>query len=208
MYKNMKIGIFSGTFDPVHAGHISLALAAAQQAGLDKVYFLPERSPRRKSGVTHFAHRVAMLRLALKPYKQLEVMELPDKQFSVARTLPRLRQRLPGAELHQIIGTDMLEILAGDDSSRQWPGISEYLSSVKLIVGLRTGNDQDKARTQLSNLQPAGLVVFGHQDEASSSAIRLAVSLGRTPEDLLHSLRDYVRRHWLYEDLAQLTPAE
>ena len=80
-----KVGIFSGTFDPVHAGHIAFALEAMESAGLDKVYFLPESMPRRKSGVTHYAHRLAMLELALKPYNKLSILELPDKQFSVVK---------------------------------------------------------------------------------------------------------------------------
>src|SRR5258708_32608937 len=100
------IGILSGSFDPIHAGHISLALAALEKADLQAVYFLPEPLPRRKTGVTHIAHRIAMLTRALQAFPQLQVLELPDRQFTIARSLPRLKQRFAGRDLCFIMGSD------------------------------------------------------------------------------------------------------
>jgi nicotinate-nucleotide adenylyltransferase len=71
---NNRIGIYSGTFDPVHSGHISFALQSLKAAKLDKVYFLPERRPRNKQQVEHFGHRVAMLKRAIKPYPEFNVL--------------------------------------------------------------------------------------------------------------------------------------
>src|SRR5438270_13558590 len=101
-----RIGIYAGTFDPVHAGHIGFALQAAQQARLDKLYFLPERRPRDKRGVEHFGHRVAMLRRAIKPHPKFGVLELPDISFSIERTLPRLEQKFQGDHLVFLFGSD------------------------------------------------------------------------------------------------------
>ncbi|MEI8338988.1 MAG: adenylyltransferase/cytidyltransferase family protein, partial [bacterium] len=83
-----RIGIFSGSFDPVHEGHIEFALQAIKVAKLDYLYFLPDIEPRHKSDVTHVAHRLEMLNLAIKPHPSLRVLELPDKKFSIATTLP------------------------------------------------------------------------------------------------------------------------
>lgn len=196
-----KIGIFSGTFDPVHAGHITLALESLDKVGLDKVYFLPERSPRRKEGVTHYAHRVAMLNVALKPYNKLEVLELPDKQFSVSKTLPRLRRRLPDTEFYQVVGSDVLEMLSSAEAVEQWPGFARYLQEVTLLVGVRTGTDSDELEGILNDIQPHGLIIETHLPIVSSSAIRLAVSRNKTPKELLASLRPYVKKHWIYASI-------
>lgn len=196
-----RVGIFSGTFDPVHKGHIAFALTALRAAQLDAVYFVPEPSPRRKQGVTHYAHRIAMLKLALKPYKKLDVLELPDKQFSVAKTLPRLQKRFQDAELYHIMGSDMLELLASANGGREWPGYDQYLRTVKLLIGVRSDTAKQKVVSQLQQFQPDGKVVVAASAEVSSSTIRLAVSRGKVPDELLKSLRQYVKKHWLYASI-------
>ncbi len=189
-----KIGIFSGTFDPVHGGHIAFALEAAKRAGLNKAYFLPEAVPRRKDGVTHYAHRVAMLKLALKPYRKLDVLELPDKQFSVKRTLPRIKKLLPDAELYLLIGSDMLEFL----NTGQWPDTDLLLAQTKLIVGVRASYEASAARQILDDLQHEGLVIKTAKRYASSRDIRSQLSRGREHKELLASLKPYIKSHWLY----------
>lgn len=196
-----RVGLLSGTFDPVHAGHISFALEAVRQAELDVVYFLPERTPRRKEGVTHYAHRVAMLKLALRPYQKLKLLELPDKQFSVARTLPRLKERFKRDSLFQLIGSDTVELLVSQNAAQEWPGFDTYLDTVTLIVGVRTGVDKAHVRAKLDQLQPEGFIATDHAAEISSSTIRLAVSRGKVPKELLHSIRGYVKQHWLYASM-------
>jgi len=79
----------AGTFNPVHAGHMAFALQSLKEAKLDMIYFLPERQPRHKQGVEHFAHRVAMLQRAIRPYRRFGVLELTDVNFTPERTKPR-----------------------------------------------------------------------------------------------------------------------
>lgn len=196
-----KIGIFSGTFDPVHSGHIKFALEALTRAGLDKVYFLPEARPRRKESVTHFAHRVAMLEIALKPYRNLEVLEIPDKQFSTTKTLSRLRQRLGSSELYYLTGTDTLTMLASTDASKQWPGFEQFLSTVSLVVGVRVGTKYSHAKELLEFLGAKGMVIRTTSPHVSSSDIRRSVEQGRDHEDLLDSLKPYVDVNWLYASM-------
>ncbi len=194
----MKVGIFSGTFDPVHGGHIAFALAASKSAGLDKVYFLPEPLPRRKEGVTHYVHRLAMLRLALRPYPQLTTLELPDKQFTVKSTLPRLKRLLPDTELHMLLGSDMLKYL----SSNEWPDAELLLAQARLIIGVRTSHDAEAAHRALQNIQPGGLVVETPKSHASSRDIRAQLQKGKDHKELLQSLRPYIRTNWLYTTLS------
>lgn len=90
------VGVYVGTFDPVHAGHIAFALQALQEARLEMVYFLPERMPRHKRPIEHYGHRVAMLERALRPYQKLQLIETADKRFSFTQTIPRLQANLQG----------------------------------------------------------------------------------------------------------------
>jgi len=105
------VGIFSGSFDPVHEGHLAFALEAAREADLERIYFLPETRPPRKGDITDVAHRVAMLHLATKHYPQLGVLEQPDEQFSVADTLPRLEQNFAGSQIFFLMGLEVLAYL-------------------------------------------------------------------------------------------------
>lgn len=198
----MRIGIFSGTFDPIHAGHIAFALAAVEASGLDKVYFLPEQQPRRKTGVTHYAHRVAMLRLALRPYQKLDLLELPDRQFSVRSSWPRIKKRFEGREIYQLVGSDMLRVLAGTEATKQWPGFDRYLQEVSLIVGVRDELDEEMAQKLLQQLQLNGHIVGTKNGHVSSSSIRRALMQGKTHEQLLQSLHTYVEKNWLYASIA------
>jgi nicotinate-nucleotide adenylyltransferase len=126
-----KIGIYSGTFDPVHNGHIAFVLEAIEQNRLDKVYFLPEPRPRRKQGVKAFEHRTAMVSIAIEPYDKLGMIILEQARFTPERTLPVLLERFRGAKLCMLMGDDML------DHFVTWRGVENLMSSLSFVIGLR-----------------------------------------------------------------------
>ena len=189
-----RVGIYSGTFDPVHAGHIAFALQAATAAGLNRVYFVPERAPRGKRHVTHYAHRVAMIRRATRPYMQLEVLELEDKTFSVAHTLPRLRRDFPQSELVYLCGSDVIAHMA------QWPHVARFLQQVELCVGRRGNETQLSIEQMLKTLPPPLRVTFfdSHAPAVSSSQVRAALREKRGVRGLLASVKVYAAQEWLY----------
>ena len=189
-----RVGIYSGTFDPVHAGHIAFALQAATAAGLPKVYFVPERAPRGKRHVTHYAHRVAMIRRATRPYTQLDVLELEDKTFSVAHTLPRLRRDFPQSELVYLCGSDVIAHMA------QWPHVARFLQQVELCVGRRGNETQLSIEQMLKTLPPPLRVTFfdSHAPAVSSSQVRAALREKRGVRGLLASVKVYAAQEWLY----------
>lgn len=192
-----KIGILSGTFDPVHAGHLAFALQAIEEVGLDKVYLSPESMPRRKNQVTHEAHRAAMLRLAIKPHSRLGVLELPDKYFSVAKTLPRLIQKFPSDELFYLCGSDMIEHMA------EWEHVKILMDKMGLIVGLRDGCDPglvvDKCHEFSSDHNKIYTVKSLHAD-VSSVRVRQSIK-GREPiSGHLESIQGYILANHLYEE--------
>ena len=103
-----RIGIFAGSFNPIHAGHITLALKAIDVASLDMVYLMPERLPRHKSKLEHFGHRSAMISRAIRPHSKLALLELPERRFDVAKTLTSLERRFVGDQLVLLMGSDVV----------------------------------------------------------------------------------------------------
>jgi nicotinate-nucleotide adenylyltransferase len=194
-----RIGIYAGTFDPVHAGHLAFALQALQAAKLDTVYFLPERRPRRKTGVEHLAHRVAMLRQALKPYPQFAVLELPDVSFSVRYTLPRLRERFAGQELLFLFGSDIISHLP------DWPQAERFIARHELIIGVRGRDDQAMAQQAITAwpFTPRAVTLLrSYAPGVSSGKIREGLRRGRPAAGSLPSVARYSNRHWLYVRLS------
>jgi nicotinate-nucleotide adenylyltransferase len=107
----MHLGIFGGSFDPVHLGHLVLAEQCRAQGALDRVLFVPSARPPHKTDheLTRFDHRVEMLTLAISGNPAFAVDEIekgrPGPSYTVD-TLGMLRQREPAAELWLILGGD------------------------------------------------------------------------------------------------------
>lgn len=194
-----RIGIYAGTFDPVHTGHVTFGLQALQAAQLDKIYFLPERRPRCKEHVEHFGHRVAMLRQALEPHPQLDVMELVDVSFSSERTLPHLKNQFPKAQLVFLFGSDIVPSIA------QWPKAERLLRNGEFVIGLRNDDksDQIKEIVEAWPVQPKIVTMFqSYAPRVSSGKIREALRRRKKADGILTSVERYSNRHWLYVSLA------
>ena len=191
-----RIGIYAGTFDPVHSGHVAFALQALRAANLDKVYFLPERHPRSKTGVEHFGHRSAMLERALKPHPRLELLELVDRNFSVKGTLPRLRQHFRDTELVFLFGSDVVHGLS------DWPGAGRFLQAAELVIGIRSRDKRTDLRCIIEAwpARPKSVTMFAsHAPDASSRIVREALRGGKAAAPgLLSSVERYSDSHWLY----------
>ena len=186
-----KIGIFPGTFDPIHNGHLEFAQAAAKELNLDKVFFLPERQPRKKVKVTNFAHRLKMLKLAVSDYENLAVLDFPEARFSVSTTLSNLKSRFGDDELTLLIGSDNLANL------HAWPGVEKLLSSLNLAIGPRGGDSEEKIAQILFKfdkpLKAASIVV---SPKANLTASQLRV---REQKNLIRpKVIEYIRRNKLY----------
>lgn len=193
-----RIGIYAGTFDPVHAGHIAFALQAIDAARLDRVYFLPERRPRTKQQVEHFGHRVAMLKKAFEPHLKLKVMELVDVNFSVNRTLPKLREMFAGDQLVFLFGSDVVGGIAN------WPSAKKLLEGNEFVIGLRDDHKRDSIHKIVESWspQPAAVTVFeSYAPDVSSRKIREALRRRQSAKGTLKSVERYSNRNWLYVSL-------
>jgi nicotinate-nucleotide adenylyltransferase len=138
MKSNVRIGLFGGSFDPVHLGHLKLACAAKNEYKLNKIYFIPAKHPPHKLNkvLLPAAKRVKLLSLALKPYKSFVISryELERKPVTFSyQTAAYFRKRFPKAEIYFIIGGDSLAEL------KTWKNAARLAATVKLLAGKRTG---------------------------------------------------------------------
>lgn len=134
----MRIGIFGGTFDPVHTGHLILAEQCREQATLDEVWFLPSYHPPHKDekAVTRFESRCDMIELAIAghPTFRLERIEkeLPPPSYT-AETLAELTRRHPGHDFTLLMGSDQLPDLPA------WYQPGRVVEQAGLVVVPRPG---------------------------------------------------------------------
>jgi nicotinate-nucleotide adenylyltransferase len=146
----MRLGLFGGTFDPIHLGHLILAEQCRESCRLDRVWFVVAGEPPHKpAGRTPAAHRLEMARVAVAGHPNFAVSELeisrPGPHYSV-ETLESIRRDNPGEELFFLIGADSLADLV---SWRQPERIAEMAT---IVVVNRPG---------ISEVDPAGLPLFG-----------------------------------------------
>lgn len=184
-----KIGIFGGTFDPVHLGHIHLAGLARKALGLDELHFIPCRISPHKPGskVTSGEDRCAMLRLATAdlPWASVDELEIhqagPSFSYLTAETLAA---RFPGAHLFWIMGSDQWDALP------DWRNPKRMAELVEFIVLARGSTPEPRDGFRLH-------VVHG-EHPASASAIREGISRGETLDWLDPAVAKWIRSHGLY----------
>jgi nicotinate-nucleotide adenylyltransferase len=140
----MRLGIFGGTFDPIHYGHLAVAEEMRCALALDRVLFLPAGEPPHKRGwaISPAADRVAMTRLAIadNPAFALCLVDVErDGPSFTADTLEELARGHPGAELYFILGEDSLADLP------TWRAPERIVRAAWLAVAARPGATADLA---------------------------------------------------------------
>jgi nicotinate-nucleotide adenylyltransferase len=134
----LRIGVFGGTFDPVHLGHLILAEQCREQGRLDQVWFVPAARPPHKSTeeLTPFVQRLEMLNLAIAGQPVFRVDELerdrPGPGYT-AVTLEELHQRHPEHQWFLVVGGDALRDLPG------WFEPTRIVARAELLVMPRPG---------------------------------------------------------------------
>lgn len=139
--RRMNIGLFGGTFDPVHKGHLVVAHAAAERFQLGKIYFIPASLPphRQQEPITAFHHRFAMLALATADEKKFlpSLAEAPSDQDHLSYTIDTVRRSKQAAgksdHLFFIIGIDAFLQVAS------WHRAEDLLREIDFVVVSRPG---------------------------------------------------------------------
>ena len=203
-----RIGVYGGSFDPPHMGHLVLAQAARDALRLDRVLWLPAGDPWQKTGaadrrVTEAAHREAMVRAAIahQPGFVLDRREIERAGPSYTiDSVRELQQEHPDAAVFLIIGQDQYERLSS------WREGRELLTRVTLAVAGRDGR---------SAATPRDLMMVWHRVEpipmppmaVSATEIRASIGAGATAMSLVPDMvpavvARYIDQHHLYRPAA------
>ncbi len=198
-----RLGIFGGTFDPIHFAHLAVAEEASSQLGLPEVRFIPAWQPPHKGGVhvTPAAHRLEMTRLAIadNPAFSLSTQEIERGGPSyTVDTLAAIRAREHhDCELFFIAGSDSLA------SFLTWREPARVLELATLAVIQRPGAmpyDLAALHTQLPAVRHRVLLLQGPRFELSSTILRQRVRAGLTIRyQLPEAVRQYIDYHHLYQ---------
>ena len=164
----MKIGILGGSFDPIHFGHLLAAQDAYEQAGLDRLIFMPVATPPLKGRTlaTPDADRLEMIRLSIEWDHRFEVRADEMRRGGVSYTVDTarsLRAEFPNDALFWVIGGDQLPRLAS------WSRVEELCGLVVFIVLDRPGHSDGEAPS-IPGLRIHR--VASHRVEVSSTELR------------------------------------
>ena len=173
-----RIGIFGGSFDPVHLGHLLVAQAAVEELGLDRLFFIPAaQSPfKPENHASPAAERLRLLRLALAARADCEVDEVEIRRGGVSYTIETLRDyanRFPRAELFYLIGADNAAKL------NEWREANELARLAQFVVTPRPGEGPVNFPVPFR-----GRTLKGFPLAVSSSQIRARVRAGLPIEPL------------------------
>jgi nicotinate-nucleotide adenylyltransferase len=199
-----RIGIFGGSFDPVHDAHLALAVQATADLALDALRWVPAGQPWQKTRpLTDAHHREAMLRLAIdgRPGWTLSRYELERAGPSYTLdTVRAMQTETPGAAWWLLIGQDQY------DAFTSWHGWQELLERVTLAVARRPGPHGMSIVPATPPGPATARGVIAHATVAlplmgvSSSDIRARCAAGRPVDDLVPpAVARYIARHRLYQ---------
>ena len=217
----MKIGIYGGTFNPPHLGHITAAKAVFELLKLDRLLLIPAGIPPHKAmpeGSASAGQRLEMTRLAgeqLDLGGQVQVLDLELKRegrsFTVD-TLETLKEQYPGDELWLLMGTDMFLTL------QAWKDPEKILSLAGIAAFGRTEEDTEELfavqREYLCKTYPQARIftlTIPGVVEVSSTELRERLANGEGSHLLAPAVYGYILREGLYRtgaDLKRLTPEQ
>ena len=179
MNSELKLGIFGGSFDPVHLGHLLVAQAAVEELGLNRLFFIPAaKSPfKPENQPASTPARLQLLRLALVGRTNCEIDEQEIRRGGVSYTIDTLRdyaERFPGAKLFYLIGADHAAKLD------KWREPDELARLAEFVVIPRPGESVVEFPKPFR-----GRILKGFPIEISSSQIRARVKSGLPVDHLV-----------------------
>jgi nicotinate-nucleotide adenylyltransferase len=189
----MKLGIFGGSFDPVHLGHLLVAQAAVEELGLDKLFFVPAaQSPfKTENKIAPAEIRLKLLRLALAGKTNCEIDGQEIRRGGISYSVETLRdyaKRFPSAKLFYLLGADNLPKLNG------WREANELAQLAEFVAISRPGESAVEFPKPF-----CGRILKGFPVEISSSRIRARVKARLPIENLVPAaVAEAIRNGQLY----------
>ncbi|MBR1491990.1 MAG: nicotinate-nucleotide adenylyltransferase [Bacteroidaceae bacterium] len=194
----MRIGIYGGSFNPIHRGHTELAASIVRQGLVDELWLLVSPlNPLKQdatSDIAEYEHRLNMARLATEGIEGVKVSDferhLPIPSYTIT-TLGELRNAYPEHEFVLVIGADNWERFP------RWYHAQEIIDTYSILIYRRPGCEMDETL-----LPPSVQVVDTPLYDISSTEIRESVKKGRMPLKWVdRKVATYIRVHHLYSPL-------
>ena len=193
--KKRRIGLFGGTFDPPHLGHLGAALAARDQLQLDMVLFVVANDPWQKTGagleITLAKHRLEMTELVVSEFEGLEVDDSEIRRGGptyTSVTLKEMKALFPEAELFLLVGGDVAREL------NTWKDSDYIQENAVMVVVDRPGYD--------GAIPPSGWNferVVAETPDVAGTEIRLLSSEGAEVRTMVsEAVKSYIDQHGLY----------
>jgi len=189
----MRIAVYSGSFNPVHNGHLAIAQKVIDQAGVDELWFLisPQNPLKKNSDLWPENDRLSMVKLAIEDKPQMKASDyefhLPRPTFTI-NTLDSLKSDFPQHDFILLVGGDNLSII------HQWYHYQRILDDYGLIVYPRPGY-----ATDLFTDDPNVQIITAPFIPISATRIRQKILNGESIEDLVpHKVAEYIRERIRY----------
>lgn len=197
-----RIGLFGGTFDPIHNGHLHIARSFADELDLESVILLPAGDPYHKTTPRTAAHhRLAMAEIAAQADSRLAVSDCDIVRQGATYThdtVQIFRQHFPAAELWLLIGMDSLLQL------HTWHRWQNLVRQCRIAAAPRPSSNLAQApaplQSWLAEALPQGRlhILQAEPLPISSSQIRQQLAAEHTSPDIPPAVLDYIRQHHLY----------
>lgn len=192
----MKIGIFSGSFNPIHMGHVMLASYFVEYTTFDEVWLLvsPHNPLRKRTAQNNDNHRCEMVRMAIKELPKIKFSDiefnLPQPSYTI-NTLDALHQTYPQHEFTLIIGADNWLIFD------RWYQYQRIIDDYHVCIYPRKGYEIDK-----TTLPAHVSYIDAPLIELSSTWIREGITQGKDLSIFLpHGIYRYIQENNLYQEL-------
>ena len=190
-----RIGLYGGTFDPVHKGHVSLVRSFLNSGHIDLIWILltPDPPHKEHSNITDFSHRKSMLQLAFASFKNIEILdieiELPKPSFTY-QTVEYLVRKNQNTSFLYCMGSDSLTNL------HKWKHPKLILNYVDLLVAKRPG-------FEITSIDQTFLdkttLIDHHPLDISSTNIKMSLKSNKSIKGLVHTdVENYIKTHHLY----------
>lgn len=200
-----KVGLYFGTFNPIHVGHLIIANHMACNTELDAVWLVvsPQNPLKPKSGILADYHRLAVVRIAIEDNPLLKASDvefkLPKPSYTVD-TLVHIQEAHPDIEFSLIMGEDNLRTL------HKWKNYEVILENHKIFVYPRVLTEQEKVDLKGQRARPATtnhpnvVKVDAPVMKVSASFVRRSIQEGKSVRYLLtEKVRNYVEEMHFYE---------
>lgn len=189
-----RVGLFGGTFDPIHLGHLVVAEWITDSLELDRTIFIPNNMHpfQKRTDITESHHRYEMVKRAIADFPRFEVSDVELKKDATSYTVDSLhyfRSAFPDSQIYYMMGADNL------NDFTSWKQPHEILKLVNLVIYNRPGIETDDSLEHERMIR-----IDSPYIDISSSHIRHRIAKGRSFQSLVPAaVYTYIVNHKLYQ---------